>query len=196
MARTVGRGRKLDMERIEFSELTNRLHRNLVAAAAAIIVIVFFDINIEKATTLGMEVTGLTTRVLLLVLVAILLYHMFGFALRAIEEFRAWELKLTARTMSSYGGKIEAVELFNQLRGMAEIAEKLQSSGKEGISAGDVAHIKSTADIAQVYLKRFENFPRDHSVAVLALGYWHGSTSNCNCSWFCGLCVLQALSHR
>ena len=147
------------MERIEFSELTNRLHSNLVAVAAAIIVFVLFDIQIEKVTTLGMEVKGLTTRVLLLVLVAILLYHMFGFALRAIEEFRAWELKLTARTMSAYGGKIEGVELFNRLRGMAEIAEKLQSSGKEGISAGDVAHIKSTADIAQVYLKRFENFP-------------------------------------
>jgi hypothetical protein len=60
------------MELIEFSELTNRMHRNLVAVAAAIVVLVFFDIKIEKANTLGMEVTGLTTRVLLWTLVAIL----------------------------------------------------------------------------------------------------------------------------
>jgi hypothetical protein len=60
------------MELIEFSELTNRMHRNLVAVAAAIVVLVFFDIKIEKANTLGMEVTGLTTRVLLWALVAIL----------------------------------------------------------------------------------------------------------------------------
>ena len=147
------------MERIEFSELTNRMHRNLVAVAAAIIVIVLFGIKVEKATTLGMEVTGLTTRVLLCILVAMLLYHMVAFAMRAIEEFRAWELKLTSRTITKFGGKIEVVELANQLRGMAEIAEKLQSSSKEGISSADVAHIKSTADVAQIYAKRFKNFP-------------------------------------
>jgi hypothetical protein len=149
------------MERIEFSELTNRMHRNLVAVAAAIIVLVFFDIKIEKATTLGMEVKGLTTRVLLYILVAILLYHSVAFAMRAIEEFRAWELKLTSRTMTSYGGKIEVVELANQLRGMAQMAEKLQSSS---ISSSDVnqivQHIKATHEVAQTYAKRFENFPK------------------------------------
>jgi hypothetical protein len=52
---------------------TCRLSRpRLVAVAAAIIVLVFFDIKIEKVNTLGMEVTGLTTRVLLWTLVAIL----------------------------------------------------------------------------------------------------------------------------
>src|SRR5262245_14793842 len=144
------------MERIEFSELTNRLRRNLVGVAAAIIGIVFFGIKIEKATAVGMEVTGLTTRVLLWILVAILLYHSVAFTVRAIEEFGAWELKLTSRTITSYGGKIADVELFNQLRGMAEIAEKLQSSNKNGISSHDIAHIKQTADVAQIYLKRFK----------------------------------------
>src|SRR5262245_44708303 len=115
------------------------MHRNLVAAAAAIIVIVFFDIKIDKATTLGMEVTGLTTGVLLWILVAMLLYHMVAFAMRAIEEFRAWELKLASRIATSYGGKIDTIELANQLRGMAEMNEKLQSSR---IDANDVARIK------------------------------------------------------
>jgi hypothetical protein len=148
------------MERIEFSELTNRMHRNLVAVAAAIIVIVFFDIKIEKATTLGMEVTGLTTRVLLCILVAILLYHSFAFGMRAFEEFRAWDLKLASRITTSYGGKIEVIELANQLRGMAEIAEKWgQGSSKDVISSNDVAHIKATAEVAQIYAKRFKNFP-------------------------------------
>jgi hypothetical protein len=179
VGRLIVTGRKLDMERIEFSELTNRMHRNLVAVAAAIIVIVFFDIKVEKATTLGMEVTGLTTRVLLWILVAILLYHMVAFAMRAIEEFRAWELKLTSRTVSSYGGKIEVVELANQLRGMAEIAEKLQSSSKEGISSADVAHIKSTADVAQIYGKRFENFP-----AITRWRFW---------LWDIGMAALLAV---
>src|SRR5215472_6943066 len=106
------------MERIEFSELTNRMHRNLVAVAAAIIVFVFFDIKIEKATTLGMEVTGLTTRVLLWILVAILLYHMVAFAMRAIEEFRAWELHLATKEATSYGGRLETISLASQLRGI------------------------------------------------------------------------------
>jgi hypothetical protein len=149
-----------------------------------VIVFVFFDIKIEKATTLGMEVKGLTTRVLLWILVAILLYHSVGFAMRAIEEFRAWELKLASRTMTSYGGKIEVIELANQLRGTAEMAEKLQSSSKDGISPNDVAHIKATAEVAQIYAKRFKNFPtitrwrfwlRDIGVAavltVIALGF-------------------------
>jgi hypothetical protein len=144
------------VERIEFSELTNRTHRNLVAVAAAIIVIVFFDIKIDKATTLGMEVTGLTTGVLLWILAAMLLYHTVAFAMRAIEEFRAWELKLASRIATSYGGKIDTIELANQLRGMAEMNEKLQSSR---IDANDVALIKQTAEVAQIYAKRFKNFP-------------------------------------
>lgn len=142
------------MERIEFSELTNRMHRNLVAVAAAIIVFVLFGIQIEKVTTLGMEVKNLTTRVLLCILVAILLYHMVAFALRAIEEFRAWELKLTSRTMSPFGRPPEVVELANKMRGVVEIVEKHQSSSKDGISSDDVAHIKSTVEIAPVYAKR------------------------------------------
>jgi hypothetical protein len=147
------------MERIEFSELTNRMHRNLVAVAAAIIGIVFFGIKIDKAATLGIEVTGLTTRVLLWILVAILLYHMAGFAMHAIEEFRAWELKLTARTMSPFGRPAEVVQLANKMLGVVEIVEKHQSSGKDGISSDDVAHIKSTVEVAQIYAKRFKNFP-------------------------------------
>jgi hypothetical protein len=147
------------MERIEFSELTNRMHRNLVGVAAAIIVLVLFNIKIEKATTLGMEVKGLTTHVLLGILVAILLYHMVAFAWRAIEEFRAWELKLTARTMSPFGRPSEVVELAHKMRGVVEIVEKHQSSGKDGLSSDDVAHIKSTVEVAQIYAKRFKNFP-------------------------------------
>jgi hypothetical protein len=171
------RGRKLDVERIEFSELTNRMHRNLVAVAAAIIVIVFFDIKIDKATTLGMEVTGLTTGVLLWILVAMLLYHMVAFAMRAIEEFRAWELKLASRIATSYGGKIDTIELANQLRGMAEMNEKLQSSR---IDANDVALIKQTAEVAQIYAKRFKNFP-----AITWWRFW---------LWDIGVAALLALT--
>jgi hypothetical protein len=149
-----------DMERIEFSELTNRLHRNLIVVAAAIVVLVFFGIKIEKATTLGMEVTGLNTQVLLWILVAILLYHMIAFAIRAIEEFRAWELKLGSRTSTGYGGEIALVELANKIRGMAGYADQLASSTvPPGNAAHIIAHIDSTAEVARLYAKRFENFP-------------------------------------
>ena len=150
------------MERIEFSELTNRMHRNLVAVSAAIIVIVFFNIKIEKATTLGIEVSGLTTRVLLWILVAILLYHMVAFALRAYEEFRAWELKLTSRTATSWGGKIDDIELFNQLGGLAEIVEKHQSSVELSESgcfenAGlSRTHWKDAAAIRKIFKEAFK----------------------------------------
>jgi hypothetical protein len=108
------------MQRIEFSEMTNRLHRNLVAVAAAIIAIVFFGIKIDKATGFGMEVQGLTTSPLLSMLVAVLLYHMVAFAMRAFEEYRAWELQLASKIATSYGGKIETIELANQLRGIVQ----------------------------------------------------------------------------
>jgi len=150
------------MERIEFSELTNRMHRNLVAVAAAIIVFVFFDIKIEKATTLGMEVTGLTTRVLLWILVAILLYHMVAFAMRAIEEFRAWELHLATKEATSYGGRLETISLANQLRGITpKIQEAYDNLGsaKDILSKTDVAQLKAASEIAHVYAKRFKNFP-------------------------------------
>jgi len=150
------------MERIEFSELTNRMHRNLVAVAAVIIVFVFFDIKIEKATTLGMEVTGLTTRVLLWILVAILVYHMVAFATRAIEEFRAWELRLATNEAAFGGDRLEIITLANQLRGITpklqELCDNL-GSAKEILSKADVAQLKETSEIAHVYAKRFKNFP-------------------------------------
>jgi hypothetical protein len=159
------------MERIELSELTNRMRRNLVAVAAAIMVLVFFDIKIEKATTLGMEVTGLTTRVLLWILVAILLYHMVAFAVRAVEEFWAWELKLTSRIATSYGGKIETIELANQLRGLVEklqdACDKNLRSDKELLAPNDLVHLRQTAEVAQIYAKRFKNFP-----AITGWRFW------------------------
>jgi hypothetical protein len=56
------------MKRIEYSEMTNRLHRNMVGSAAIIVGIVLFHIEINKATASGFDIENLTTGVLLKIL--------------------------------------------------------------------------------------------------------------------------------
>jgi hypothetical protein len=48
------------MQHIEFSEMTNRLHRNIPAAASLIIAIGWFDVQIGKAGAMGIEIKNLT----------------------------------------------------------------------------------------------------------------------------------------
>ena len=56
------------MKRIEFSETTIRLRRNLVAASSLIVVIAGFDIKVEKAASTGVVLENLTTNVVIAVL--------------------------------------------------------------------------------------------------------------------------------
>jgi len=63
------------MKHIEFSEMTNRLHRNMTAAAAIIIGIKLFDLQIAKAGTSGIEIKNFTTGVFVTILLFVLVYH-------------------------------------------------------------------------------------------------------------------------
>ena len=154
------------MPRIEFSEMTNRLHRNLVATAALIIAMKLFDLRIEKAGTLGVEVKNLTTNVLIIILVAILAYHCVAFAVRAFEEYRIWELKVTETQASFYDGGIGTIDLATKLRTLTAILDKT-STQTDGIIAGgqpilskdEVDKLKSAAELALTYAKRWERFP-------------------------------------
>lgn len=85
-------------KRIELDETTMRLRRNLVASASAIIVIKAFDIEVINAQEAevnreaglelgaGVQLIGLNTENVLLILLIIMTYNFFGFIIRAIEQ--------------------------------------------------------------------------------------------------------------
>lgn len=75
------------MQRIEFSELTNRLHRNAVGAAALIISIKLFNVEIGNkiAGTLGIEINKFTTNALKIILCIAMTYHFMAILIRAYE---------------------------------------------------------------------------------------------------------------
>jgi hypothetical protein len=155
------------MQRIEFSELTNRLRRNLMAAAALIIAIVYFEIKVGRAATQGLELDGLTTDVVLWILVVVLLYHGVAFAVRAIEEYRHWELTFSSTQTMTFGGGVVPVDLARKLKDTSEVLEKITANaglvGREGqeiFTETDAKKLRSAADAALIYAKRFGNFPR------------------------------------
>jgi len=156
------------MQRIEFSEMTNRLHRNLVAIAGLIVIVVGFDIKIGKATTSGLELEILTTDVLLAVLIAVLIYHAFGVGIRAFEEYRLWELKfIDKESMTNiWSGDVTIVDIAHKMKATGGSLETvIQKRGdiiehnKEIMTAADAGKLKEAAESALIYGKRFENFP-------------------------------------
>jgi hypothetical protein len=154
------------MERIAFSELTNRLHRNLIAAAGLILCIMFFKIKIGKLSAVGFELDGFTTNVLVIILMVVLGYHALAFAFRAYEEYRIWELQLTRRQETYFGGGIGISELASRMKEAADSLDKvIKNSGAIGarnqeiLTAVDAEKLKNAADSADLYAKRFLNFP-------------------------------------
>jgi hypothetical protein len=137
------------MQRIEFSEMTNRLHRNLMIAAALLIGISVFDIRVGKAAASGVELINFTTGVLIAVLLAVLIYHALAFAIRAFEEYRIWELQLAARETTYYSGGVGTTELAHKLRDLGELFEKvisnsgaISSQNQEIIQKNDATYLK------------------------------------------------------
>jgi len=155
------------MQRIEFSDLTNRLHRNTMAAAALIIAIAFFNLKIGKATAEGLELQNLTTGVLIWSAFAVLLYHAVAFCLRSIEEYEHWELTLPDSEAGVWDGGVITVDLARRLKDAAETLTKItKNSGAIGhqgqtiFSENDAKQLKEVSEAAVVYAKRFANFPK------------------------------------
>lgn len=154
------------MERIQFSEMTNRLRRNLMAASFLIIGIAGFNIEVGNATASGMELKNLTTEVVLVTLLTFLIYHAIAFMIRAFEEFRLWELKLASRDATSWSGGVGRLELADHLKQVGDVLEKLttgdrQTSTDAGktITDSDIKNIKNAAEAADIYERRLKNFP-------------------------------------
>lgn len=155
------------MQRIEFSEMTNRLHRNLMGSAALLIVIVFFNIKVTKASTSGLELENLTTRVILTVLIAVLVYHAAAFCIRAFEEYRIWELKLSDKQATAWGGGNFVLELADQLKSVGETLERIlansgviQHNNQTIINADQAQELIEASKAALIYGRRLKNFPK------------------------------------
>lgn len=155
------------MQRIEFSEMTNRLHRNLMVSASLIVAITYFNIEIRKASNSGVDFENLTTRAVLLSLIAILIYHAGAFCIRAFEEYREWELKLTDKNATAFGGGVFDVDLAEQMYNVGDLLIKILRNGgaisrnnQEIISAEEAAQLKDAGASARIYGKRFSNFPK------------------------------------
>lgn len=154
------------MQRIEFSEMTNRLHRNAMGAAALIISIKLFNLQIDKAGTLGIEIKNFTTGVLVVILLVAMVYHGIAFAIRAFEEYRIWELELTKVNASFWGGGIGVVDLTNKIASASESLKKIVANAGMITAAGQTIFTKQDADnlnefsrAAEIYAKRLKNFP-------------------------------------
>jgi hypothetical protein len=154
------------MQRIELSEMTNRLHRNAIGSAALIISIKFFSLQIDKAGTLGIEIKNFTTSTLVIILAIALLYHGIGFTIRALEEYRIWELELTSKQGAAYGGGFVVVDLADRLRSVGESLQKITENTGAITSTGQTIFTKQDADklievsrTAEVYGRRLKNFP-------------------------------------
>ena len=151
------------MKHIQFSDLTNRLRRNLVASAFLIIAIAGFDISIEKAASGGLQFENLTTDVVLLLLMGFLLYHLVVFGVHAFEDYRHWELTFSSREEDRWDAPDQVVNLVGQLQSAAEALKNLSgptSVSGTNITADDVAKIQKAAEDARIYGQRLKNFPR------------------------------------
>ncbi|MGJ4947296.1 hypothetical protein [Bradyrhizobium sp. HKCCYLS20291] len=162
------------MKRIEFSEMTNRLHRNAVGAAAVIISIKLFNLQIDKAGTLGIEVKNFTTSALVAILFIVMAYHFVAFAIRALEEYRVWELELTQQNTTFADGGLGVVDLTNQIRKASDSLQKIManagvitSQGQSIFTKQDADNLKEFSKAAEIYGKRLKNFPR-----LTAVRFW------------------------
>jgi hypothetical protein len=154
------------MRRIEFSEITNRLHRNLMASASLIVLIIVFHIDVKKAATSGIELENLTTKVILIALSAVLLYHALAFCIRAFEEYREWDLKLTEKDATVWGGGVAIFDLSNKLKEVADVLQKISANtgaishqNQTVLTADDARKLKDVSEAAGIYGNRFKNFP-------------------------------------
>lgn len=154
------------MERIELDEVTIRLRRNLVVSAFLIIIIKYFGIKVEKIQGAGLEFSNLTTEVVLLILIAIMIYHFVAFGVRALEEFKFWQQTFADKDAAAYGGSLVTVTLASKLEQVADILDAITKNGglivHQGqtiISEGDAGELKKAATAANTYAKRLKNFP-------------------------------------
>lgn len=151
------------MQRIEFSELTNRLRRNLMGAAFLIVVIAGFDIRVGKVLTSGLELQNLTTEVVLKVLLGFLIYHFVAFSIHAYEEFRLWELKPAAK-LAQERDRHDVLEMVGPMTDTRKAMDMIQSAMKEQhqlnvITKEDFVFVNNALEGGFVYNKHFEKFP-------------------------------------
>lgn len=150
---------------IEFSELTNRLRRNLMGSALLIIVIGRYKIGVTEPTVAGMKLTGLTAEIILLMLVLFMSYHIVAFAIRAYEELRVWELHLTLE--ESHDMMLpDVVSLATRLTRASETIDNvinnnglLNAQGQTIFTNEDAQKLKAITASAETYARRFNNFP-------------------------------------
>jgi hypothetical protein len=78
------------MTSFEFTDKTMRQRRNLLVIATLIIAIKFFDITITNVSISGVDLKGLTTNVVIIVLAGTLFYLATAYANGFYEEYNYW----------------------------------------------------------------------------------------------------------
>lgn len=170
---------------IEFSELTNKLRRNIMGSALLIIVIGYYKIGVTEPTFAGMKLTGLTAEIILLMLFLFMIYHLFAFAIRAHEEFRLWEMHLTLE--ESHDMMLpDIVGLATRLARASDTIDNiiansglLNAQGQTVFTNEDAHKLKAITATAETYARHFKNFP-----ATTKLRFW---------GWDVGIVVLVSL---
>lgn len=169
-----------DTKRIEFSDTTIRLRRNLMAMSVLIISITFFDIEINRAVAQGVQFDGLTTDVILIILTSVMVYHVFAFVIHAYEEYRFWEITFSTSEVSLVDGGYRPVHVAQKLKELVPTIEKLEAdAGNEGefsLSEKEVRKLRELIDEVSIYAARFQNFP-----SITRVRFW---------GWDIGLAVI------
>jgi len=154
------------LEHIKFSEITNRLRRNLMAAAFLIVGLAGFDIKITKVTSSGIGFENVNTDVLLIILALFLFYHVIAFCLHAFEEYKVWELKLVSKIDPTFVSATETVELAGIMKSAGETLKNvtkngglLMVDGQTVIQNEDAIRMIEASKAAETYGKRLKNFP-------------------------------------
>jgi len=147
------------MVRIEFSELTNRLRRNLMAATFLIIAITGFNIRVGKVTASGFQLENLTTEVILVILIAVVIYHAIAFGIHAFEEYRDWELTRFDKTKNLLDFFDEIQSLISTLEIKIKDYGAIDAQNQTILTENDVKRLERVAELMLTYGKRLKRLP-------------------------------------
>lgn len=120
-----------------------------------------FNLQIDKAGTLGIEIKNFTTGVLVFILFVAMVYHGIAFAIRAFEDYRFWALELTKMNAAFYGGGIGVVDLSNKIASASESLQKIVANTGVITSAGQTIFTKQDADTLMNSRERRNTMPSD-----------------------------------
>lgn len=151
------------MKRIELSDMTQKIRRNLVASSFIMLVIVLANLKISKISAGGLQLEGFSTSVALVTLMVFSAYHLLAFVIHAFEEYRFWRNEITSTGRSLDGQHV--IDLALVLKEASEALENVlsrpgaNSSMQAVFGSSDIQNLKDVRTGVLKYAKSYRIFP-------------------------------------